>query len=103
MSEIDPPNIWTFEESAAATCDDKNLKGFAPTGEFYKDTRTLCGMWDLKLHPLFRAPKGYDIDSADNKPKEPTTISCIRYRLDPSSMKVLFKALEGCANISTLK
>jgi hypothetical protein len=60
------------------------------------------------MHPIFKEPvytpnidgteavAGFD---ENKKPKEPTTININKYRLDPNSLKVLFKVLEGCPHI----
>ena len=71
----------------------------------------LCTMYGIKLHPIFREPvlppppaEG-EVDGFEEqrKPKEPTTIIINKYRMDNNSMKVLFKVLEGCPHIQTLK
>jgi hypothetical protein len=67
-------------------------------------------MYGIKLHPIFREPvlpppvEG-EVDGFEEqrKPKEPTTIIINKYRMDNNSMKVLFKVLEGCPHIQTLK
>ena len=61
----------------------------------------------MKLHPIFNEPV-YSIDNPvdegdGNEKKEITSLSIFRHRLDPNSMKVLFKVLEGCPQIQTLK
>jgi hypothetical protein len=61
----------------------------------------------MKLHPIFKEPV-YSIDNPvdegdGNEKKEITSLSIFRHRLDPNSMKVLFKVLEGCPQIQTLK
>ena len=61
-------------------------------------------MYGLKHHPVFREP-AYPAESADGdvddqkRAKEPTTLSISKYRLDPNSMKVMFKVLETCPHI----
>lgn len=68
----------------------------------------LCAIYNIKSHPVFRepivsAPAGGDDAPAgledQKRAKEPTTITVSRTRLDPNSMKVLFKVLEGCQHI----
>ena len=98
---IDPPQIWQYDEAAAVNTEAANMKEYKPVGSFYADAASLCAIYGLKLHPIFRAPAISDEDGA--KAKEPTTISCQRYRLDPNSMKALFKVLEGCPHVQTLK
>ena len=107
---IDPPQIWTYDECAAANTDGVNMKEYKPQGTFYADARMLCGLYGIKLHPIFREPTapGASDDAVggfdeQKRAKEPTTINCMRYRLDPNSMKALFKVLEGCPHIQTLK
>lgn len=71
----------------------------------------LCSLFGIKPHPIFREPVVEAPEDAEavggfedqNKPKEPTTITISKYRLDLNSMKVLFKVLEGCPHIQTLK
>jgi hypothetical protein len=50
------------------------------------------------------APEG-EVGGFDDqkRAKEPTCINLMRYRLDPNSMKVLFKVLETCPHITTIK
>ena len=70
----------------------------------------LCTIFGIKAHPVFREPmitvpsSGGDDQvvggfEEQKRAKEPTTISVQRYRLDPNSMKVLFKVLDGCPHI----
>lgn len=102
---VPPPNIWRYEEAAAAVTEGVNLKEFKPIGQFYADAALLCKLYGLKLHPVFReavGPASEDADGAEVR-KEPTTISIQKYRLDPNTLKVLFKVLEGCPHIQTLK
>ena len=50
--------------------------------------------------PIVSVPAGADDSYEDQKrAKEPSTITVSRTRLDPNSMKVLFKVLEGCPHI----
>ena len=73
----------------------------------------LCTLYQIKPHPIFREPVPSQPPAGDDqlvgsfddqkKPKEPTTITVSRTRLDPNSIKVLFKVLEGCSHIQTLK
>ena len=106
---VSPPNIWKYEECNAAPTDGVNMKEYKPTGQFYHDAALLCGMYNIKLHPIFRepvlAPTEDEVGNFDEqrKPKEPTTIVIIKYRMDSNSLKVLFKVLEGCPHIQTLK
>lgn len=112
---VAPPNIWRFEECAAVNTDGVNMKEYKPCGQFYTDSNNLCNLYGIKAHPIFREPV---LSTNDDKPlddgavggfeeqkraKEPTTISVSRYRLDPNTMKALFKVLEGCQHIQTLK
>ena len=112
--QVAPPNIWTFEECAAVNTDGVNMKEYKPTGQFYADASMLCTIFGVKPHPLFREPTAPSAGDAGDgetaggleepkRAKEPTTITVCRYRLDPNSMKVLFKVLEGCTHIQTLK
>jgi len=62
----------------------------------------------MKLHPVLRepvVPSDANDEGADDqkRAKEPTTLSISKYRLDPNSMKVMFKVLETCPHIQTLK
>ena len=68
----------------------------------------LCAIYNIKAHPVFREPivsvpaGGDDVNAGledQKRAKEPTTITVSRTRLDPNSMKVLFKVLEGCQHI----
>ncbi len=86
------------------------MKEYKPVGQFYQDAATLCNLFGLKLHPIFRepAPGAPEGDGEVNmeegkKAKEPTTITISKYRIDPNSLKVLFKVLETCPHIQTLK
>lgn len=91
------------------------MKDYKPTGQFYADSARLCEMYGIKMHPIFREPKppvdpnppaegSVEGEPAEpKKAKEPTTIIVNKYRLDANSMKVLFKVLEGCSHIQTLK
>ena len=73
----------------------------------------LCTLYQIKPHPIFREPVPSQPPAGDDqlvgsfddqkKAKEPTTITVSRTRLDPNSIKVLFKVLEGCSHIQTLK
>jgi hypothetical protein len=113
MSEeikVTPPNIWKYDECNAVNTDAVNLKDYKPVGQFYHDAHTLCTMFGIKMHPIFReptvpSPPEGEVDGFDDqrKPKEPTTIIVNKYRLDANSMKVLFKVLDGCSHIQTLK
>lgn len=90
-----------------------NMKEYKPQGQFYADSNMLCTIFGIKPHPLFReplisVPSGGDGEviggfEEQKRAKEPTTITLSRTRLDPNSMKVLFKVLEGCSHITTLK
>ena len=65
----------------------------------------------MKLHPIFKEPvytNDNPVDDNNGSPdmhekKELTSLSIFRHRLDPNSMRVLFKVLEGCPQIQTLK
>ena len=61
----------------------------------------------MKLHPIFKEPvhsNDNPVDEGDaHGKKELTSLSIFRHRLDPNTMKVLFKVLEGCPQIQTLK
>lgn len=110
MSDVTPPNIWKFEECNSVNTDGVNMKDYKPTGQFYHDASLLCGMYNIKLHPIFRepvlaAPSEDEVGNFEEqrKHKEPTTIVINKYRIDANSMKVLFKVLEGCPHIQTLK
>lgn len=66
----------------------------------------MCRLYNLKLHPVFREPvfPSESVDEAggfdeNKRAKEPTTLSISKYRLDPNSMKVMFKVLETCPHI----
>ena len=108
-----PPNIWRYEECAAVNTDGVNMKEYKPAGAFYADAAMLCGLFNIKLHPIFREPAtvtsaGEDPEAVggfdeQSKRKEPTSIAISKYRIDGNSMKVLFKVLEGCPHIQTLK
>jgi hypothetical protein len=110
---VAPPNIWRFEECNTVNTDGINMKEYKPIGQFYHDSNMLCTMFGIKLHPIFREPavapptdasgEGADAAGEPPKAKEPTTIIVNKYRLDANSMKVLFKVLEGCQHIQTLK
>lgn len=53
---VDPPQIWTFDECAAVDTSKANMKEYKPQGTFYADARLLCGLYGIKLHPIFREP-----------------------------------------------
>ena len=61
----------------------------------------------MKLHPIFKEPvysNDNPVDEGDlHEKKELTSLSILSHKLDPNSMKVLFKFLEGCPKIQTLK
>ena len=109
--KVDPPNIWRYDECASANTDGVNLaKEYKPTNQFYPDAALLCKLFNIKLHPMFKEPipqSSGDPNDPDavggfddqKRAKEPTTISISKYRIDPNSMKVLFKVLEGCPHI----
>jgi len=111
--QIAPPNIWRYDEAAAINTQDKgvNMKEYKPQGSFYSDAALLCRLYGLKLHPVFREPvfpaesNDQDVGGFDEqkRAKEPTTLSISKYRLDPNSMKVMFKVMETCPHIQTLK
>ena len=96
MSDITPPDIWTYERCNAVNTDGVNMKEYKPTGQFYTDAMSLVHLFGLKAHPVFREPAEYN---SDGKKKEPCSVFVSKYRLDNNSMKVLFKALEGCPHI----
>ena len=107
---IDPPQIWMYDDCSAVNTEGVNMKEYKPQGTFYADARALCALYGIKLHPVFKEPSGSSatddaVGSFDEqkRAKEPTTINCMRYRLDPNTMKALFKVLEGCPHIQTLK
>ena len=58
MSElvVEPPQIWTYEEAAAVNTDSVNMKEYKPQGMYYADAALLCGIYGIKLHPIFRQP-----------------------------------------------
>lgn len=107
--QVAPPDIWTYDECAAVNTDSVNMKEYKPQGQFYADCSMLCAIYGVKAHPIFREPivsasgGGDDqvVGSMDDqkRAKEPSTITVSRTRLDPNSMKVLFKVLEGCPHI----
>ena len=107
MSVITPPNIWRYEECNSASTEGANMKEYKPTGQFYSDANLLCNLFGIKPHPVFREPQVHSSDSEvgqfedQKKPKEPTTISIMKHRIDQNSRKVLFKVLEGCPHINT--
>jgi hypothetical protein len=97
MSEITPPDIWTFEACNAVNTDGINIsKEYKPSGQFYQDTATLLRLYGLKPHPIFKVTEGAD-------KKEPSSVFATKYRLDNNTLKVLFKVLETCPHITTLK
>lgn len=110
--QVDPPNIWRYEESAAVDTSKVNMKEYKPQGSWYSDSALLCRLYGMKLHPVFREPL-FPTESGDpeavgafedqKRAKEPTTLSISKYRLDPNSMKAMFKVLETCPHIQTLK
>ena len=68
----------------------------------------LCAIFGIKAHPIFREPMTAAPGNDDQvvagmedqkRAKEPSTITVSRTRLDPNSMKVLFKVLESCPHI----
>ena len=98
------------------------MKEYKPLGQFYSDSVQLCNLYGIKLHPMFRepvlpqpshkdsmektnesAPDPVGAFDDQKKIKEPTTLTISKYRIDPNSLKVLFKVLEGCPHIQTLK
>jgi len=66
-------------------------------------------MFGVKAHPLFKEGIPHnsmgEITAFDeqNKKKEPSSISVSKHRLDLNSLKILFKVLETCPHITTLK
>lgn len=97
---IEASNVWTYDDCAAVNTDNANMKEYKPIGQFYPDATMLCNLFNIKIHPGFKEPAASGDDPEDSKQqKEPTTISFCRYRLDPNSMKVLFKVLDGCQHI----
>ena len=54
--EIQPPNIWKYDECDAVNTDGVNMKEFKPIGQFYHDANMLCGLYGIKPHPIFREP-----------------------------------------------
>jgi hypothetical protein len=105
-------NVWQYHSCAEVNTDHVNMKEYKPQGHFYHDAAALCHLYGIKLHPMFReAPVAGDDNAAEHvgafedqkKIREPTSISVAKYRIDPNSMKVLFKVLEGCPHIQTLK
>ena len=109
---VPPPNIWRYDECAAVNTDTANMKEYKPVGQFYTDAHMLCKLFNIKAHPCFKEPLPFGVTAQDHavgafddqkRAKEPTTISISKYRLDPNSLKVLFKVLEGCTHIQTLK
>ena len=110
--EVPPPDIWTYDECAAVNTEGINMKEYKPQGQFFADCNMLCAIYGIKAHPIFREPilsavPGDEQAAAgaeeQKRVKEPTTVTVSRTRLDPNSMKVLFKVLEGCPHIQTLK
>ena len=109
--QVDPPNIWTFDECAAVNTDAVKIdKEYKPQGAFYQDAALLCRLYNIKPHPVFKEPQSPDVADGEvggfddqKRAKEPTCITIMRYRLDPNSMKVLFKVLETCPHITTIK
>lgn len=103
LKPIEASNVWTYDECSAVNTDNANMKEYKPTGQFYQDAAMLCNIFNIKLHPGFKEPSTSSDDTENrddqNKQKEPSTISFCRYRLDPNSMKALFKVLDGCQNI----
>ena len=82
------------------------MKEYKPVGQFYQDAQTLCSLFGVKPHPMFKepvvqAPEGEGEVSIEDskKTKEPTTITISKFRIDPNSLKVLFKVLETCPHI----
>ena len=113
MSDISPPNIWSFEECNNVNTEGVHMKEYKPVGQFYTDANMLCHLFGIKPHPIFKEPHVPNFSDPDGdvvagfddqrRAKEPTTITVSKYRLDLNSMKVLFKVLEGCHHIQTLK
>lgn len=109
--EVEPPQIWTFDECAAVNTDGIKIdKEYKPQGAFYLDANLLCKLYGIRPHPIFQEPQGAQPDEGEvggfddqKRAKEPTSINLMRYRLDPNSMKVLFKVLETCPHITTIK
>jgi len=100
--------VWNYDECNAVNTDAVNWKEYKPVGQFYADANTLVHLFGIKQHPVFKDPyndpkpgavSGFD----ENKKKEPTCISVSKFRLDLNSMKIMFKVLEGCSHITTLK
>jgi len=108
--KVDPPNIWRYDECAAVNTDSVNMKEYKPQNQFYYDSALLIKLYGIKQHPMFKEPLPPSIADPNDpeavggfddqkRAKEPTTISIAKYRIDPNSMKVLFKVLEGCPHI----
>lgn len=97
--------MWSYDECSAVNTDSINWKEYKPVGQFYQDANTLVNLFGIKQHPIFKESvlqegvSGFE----DQRRKEPTSLTISKFRLDLNSMKVLFKVLEGCSHIHTLK
>jgi hypothetical protein len=56
MTNISPPNIWTYEECGAVHTESVNMKEYKPVGQFYTDANLLCHLYNIKPHPIFKEP-----------------------------------------------
>jgi hypothetical protein len=98
-TQVTPAHIWNYDDCNAVNTDAINIaKEYKPTGQFYTDANSLVHLYGIKKHPIFKEPK-----QEDDHRKEPTSLLIAKYRLDMNSMKVLFKVLDGCQHITTLK
>ena len=107
---VSPPNIWTYDQCGSVNTDAINIaKEYKPVGQFYVDACSLINLYGLKAHPVFKEGIPHnsmgEITAFDdnNKKKEPTSVSVNKHRLDVNSMKILFKVLETCPHVTTLK
>ena len=79
------------------------MKEYKPVGKFHDDIAMLQNLYGIKLHPCLKEPacpaEGDEAVAGldeQRKPKEPTSLTFNKYRIDFNSMKLLFKVLEGC-------
>ena len=56
MTNISPPNIWTYDECNSVNTDSVNMKEYKPVGQFYTDVNLLCNLYNIKPHPIFKEP-----------------------------------------------
>ena len=89
--------IWNFRESEAVETDGIDTKAFKSSGKFYDDTEGLCKLYNIKLHPSFKAPT--PTQDGHEEVKELSTVTFNKHRVDKNTMKVLFLTIPASPTI----